>query len=387
MRHMWQRIGHLVEQPGGFKAFIPEPFPPSKELALSPQIEIKLGQAMHLIGKLDGISQLLPDKDFFLLMFVRKEAVSSSQIEGTQATLIDAIEAEVSPYFSKAKDVEDIIYYIRALNHGLESFKKIPLSIRMIREIHKQLMVGARSSQFSYPGEFRSSQNWIGGTKPANAVFVPPPPGDILHRSIADLERFIHDNSKIPPLIKAALLHAQFETIHPFTDGNGRTGRLLITLFLWQEQLLEQPLLYLSDFFKNNQKTYYDYLQSYRNSPPSIEPWLNFFLDGVIETAQSAIYVAGAINKQREIDFSKVQQLGKASAVTTAKVLRNLYRQPIVDVVKIQEWANITTRAGAQKVIDRLIELEILTQRDPKKAYRRSYEYRPYLKLFQQEKV
>lgn len=383
---MWQKIGHLVQQPGGFKAFIPEAFPPAQVISLTPQIEIKLGGAMRLIGKLDGISQLLPDKDFFLLMFVRKEATSSSQIEGTQATLIDAIEADMRPDFSKDGDVEDIIYYIRALNHGLEAFKTIPLSVRMIQEIHEKLMKGARSSQFSHPGEFRLSQNWVGGTMPSNALFVPPPPGDVLHKAIADLEKFIHDDSNIPPLIKTALLHVQFETIHPFTDGNGRTGRLLITLFLWQEKLLELPLLYLSEFFKKHQKRYYEHLQAYRNTPPSIEPWLNFFLDGVIETAHSAIQIAGDVNTLRETDFAKVHQLGKISAPTAAEVLRNLYRQPIIDVNSIQKWTKMTTRAGAQKVIDRLIKLNILVQRDPKKTYRRSYEYRSYLKLFQQER-
>jgi Fic family protein len=380
---MWQRIGHLIQQPGGFKAFVPTPFPPSQDLLLPPQIEIKLGEAMRLIGKLDGISQLLPDKDFFLLMFVRKEAASSSQIEGTQATLIDAIESDISLNFSHAKDVEDIIFYIHALNHGLECFKKIPLSVRMIREIHEKLMNGARSTQHATPGEFRTSQNWIGGTMPSNAIFVPPPPGDILSKAIADLERFIHDNSNIPPLIKAALLHVQFETIHPFTDGNGRTGRLLVTLFLWQENLLELPLLYLSEFFKKHQKLYYEHLQAYRNTPPAIESWLNFFLDGVIETAHSAIKIAGKINELREKDFAKVHLLGKVSATTAAEVLRHLYRQPIIDVAAVQKWTKMSTRHGAQKVIERLITLKILTQRDPLKTYRRSYEYQSYLKLFQ----
>lgn len=379
---MWQKIGDLVEQAGGFKAFIPGPFPPSQDICLTSLIETKLGEAMRLIGKLDGISQLLPDKDFFLLMFVRKEATSSSQIEGTQATLIDAIEAEVFSSPSQAKDVEDIIYYIRALNHGLERFKKIPISVRMLREIHEKLMTGARASQLSHPGEFRSSQNWIGGTMPSNAIFVPPPPGDILHKAIADLERFIHDKSTIPPLIKAALLHAQFETIHPFNDGNGRTGRLLITLFLWQEKLLELPLLYLSEFFKKHQSIYYDLLQAYRDTPPSIESWINFFLDGVIETAQSAIQLAGNINQLREVDFAKVHQLGKVTAPVAVEVLRQLYRQPIVNVNSIQRWTQTSTRAGAQKVIDRLIKLEILVQRDPKKTYGRSYVYQSYLKLF-----
>lgn len=381
---MWQTLGNLVNQPGGFKAFVPKKFPPEQKLILTPNLEIKLGEAMRLIGKLDGISRLLPDKDFFLLMFVRKEAASSSQIEGTQATFINAIEAEVSDMIMTTSDVEDIIHYIRALNYGLDRLKTLPLSVRLMKELHHELMRDGRCSQHPYPGEFRTTQNWIGGTMPSNALFAPPPPGEDLNRSLSELELFIHDhNSQIPPLLKAALIHTQFETIHPFIDGNGRTGRLLVTLYLWKENLLELPLLYLSDYFKKHQKQYYKSLQNYRSNPPDIYGWLSFFLDGIIETAQSAIHVIDSINHLREQDFAKLHQLGKVAAPTAVEVLRNLYRQPIIDYNTILKWTPISTRAGAQKVIDRLIHLSILTQRDPKKTYGRSYEYRNYLKLFQ----
>jgi Fic family protein len=380
---MWQRLGHLVQQPTGYKAFIPLSFPPEPLLLLPPHLEVKHGKAMHFIGKLDGISQLLPDKDFFLLMFVRKEATSSSQIEGTQATMADAIEAAVLPKSAQAPDVEDILHYIRALNYGLKRFETLPFSVRLINELHKQLMDGARSTQNPFPGEVRYTQNWIGGTSPMNASFVPPPPHEI-NRSLGDLEKFIHTkDSSIPPLIKAALLHAQFETIHPFVDGNGRTGRLLVTLLLWQEKLLGLPLLYLSDFFKTHQRVYYAMLQGYHSDPAQIEPWLDFFLEGIIVTAESAIQLAAKIVSMREKDMAKVHKFGKTAAATAVDVLRNLFGQPIVDVAGIQKWTNIKTRAGAQKVIDRLINADILIQRDPNKTYGRTYEYRSYLRLFE----
>lgn len=379
---MWKKLGDLVKQIDGYKAFIPLPFPPSLEYHLSPEMEIKLGEAMRQIGRLDGITQLIPDKDFFLLMFVRKEAASSSQIEGTRATLIDVIEADVSTKYVQARDVDDIIHYIKALNFGLKRFESIPFSVRLIREIHNELMTGALSTHHSYPGEFRKSQNWIGGTNPGNASYVPPPPGEEMNRAISDLEKFIHNRDvNMPPLIKAALLHAQFETIHPFTDGNGRTGRLLVTLFLWKEKLLELPLLYLSDYFKQHQKLYYDNLQRYHSNPSDMDSWISFFLDGIIETANSAIQVASEINRLREEDFAKVHRLGKVAASTAVTILRNLYRQPIVDVTVIEKWVK-TSRSGAYNHIKRMVNMGILTKRNLPYTNRISYEYTKYLRLF-----
>lgn len=379
---MWQKIGNLVQKKSGFKAFIPICFPPKEPLVLSSELQAKHGEAMRMLGKLDGISQLLPDVNFYLSMFVRKEAASSSQIEGTQATMINAIEAEVSPSL-KVKDVEDIICYIRALNYGINRINTIPLSIRLIKEIHRELMYKGRATQHPFPGEFRYTQNWIGGTSPSNARFVPPPHEEIA-RCIGDLEKFIHDKkSLISPLIKAALLHAQFETIHPFTDGNGRTGRLLITLFLWQEKLLTFPLLYLSSFFKKHQDLYYEQLQKYHSSESQVDSWLDFFFDGIISTSNSACEIASKINQIREQDMMKISKLGKTASATALEVLKNLFRQPIVDISKIQEWTKIKTRAGGQKIIDRFINLGILVQRDPKKTYGRTYEYRSYIQVFE----
>jgi Fic family protein len=376
------QIGHYQKQPTGYKAFIPLAFPQNSTITLSPLAELKHAQAMHLVGKLDGIAQLLPDKDFFLLMFFTKEAASSSQIEGTQATMVDAIEAKVTSRPSIPADVEDIFYYVRALNFGLKRFKTLPISVRFICELHNELMKGARATQHPFPGEFRRTQNWIQGTSPSNARFVPPPSHEI-PRTMGDLEKFINTKEDgYPPLLKAALIHAQFETIHPFVDGNGRTGRLLITLYLWQEKLLEVPILYFSEFFKKHQDLYYDLLQGYHANPANVEAWIDFFLEAVIETSRSAIEIACKINAIHRKDMIKLHQLGKPAAAIGIEVLRNLYKQPIVDVATIQKWTKFT-RAGAQKVIDRFIQLKILVIRDASITYGRTYEYRSYLQLFQ----
>jgi Fic family protein len=378
---MSYQMGHIQLQPTGYKAFIPSLFPPDETISFSSKIVLKNAEAMRLVGKLDGIAQLLPDKDFFLEMFVRKEATSSSQIEGTQATMIHAIEAEIAPHSALPADVEDIIQYIQALNYALKRFETLPISVRFIKELHDRLMKGARSTHHPFPGEIRRTQNWIGGTSPTNAQFVPPPPHEV-PRALGDVEKFINAKTNAyPPLIKAALIHAQFETINPFVDGNGRTGRILITLFLWQEKLLEIPILYLSDFFKKHQQLYYQFLNGYHSNPSDIESWVDFFLEGTINTASSAIELAQKINTLHQQDMNKIHKLGKTSAQNAVEVLRNLYKQPIIDTATMQKWTGFT-RAGAQKMIDRFIQLEILFLRDPQKTYGRTYEYRAYLSLF-----
>jgi Fic family protein len=237
-----------------FKAFIPEPFPPAKKLAFNNKIITKHTEAIRLLGKLDGITELLPDKDLFLTMFIRKDASNSSQIEGTNATIMDTIESEnAEPTNDLPDEVDDIFHYIDALNYALERIKSFPFTLRFIRELHEKLMVDARATHFAFPGEFRTKQNWISGTRPGNAKFVPPPVEE-MKIALSDLEKFIHAKDDYLPLIKAGLLHAQFETIHPFNDGNGRTGRMLITMFLWYKNLLEMPILYLSTYFKKHRK-------------------------------------------------------------------------------------------------------------------------------------
>ena len=229
-------LGSYQKQSTGYTAFVPFDFPPKDGFALTAKSIKKASEATRLLGKLDGITQLLPDSDFFLLMYLRKDAASSSQIEGTMATMVDAIEAEVQTNIDIPQDVDDILHYIWALNFGMKRVQEddFPISLRFIRELHEKLMSQARSSHFADPGNFRHSQNWIWGTRPDNARFVPPPVAD-MQRALDDLEQFFHttDDDSLD-IIKAGIIHAQFETIHPFLDGNGRTGRMLITFYLWR---------------------------------------------------------------------------------------------------------------------------------------------------------
>jgi Fic family protein len=374
-------LGRNIDQKGGFKAFIPHPFPPKDGFEWDSNLLKKVDRATRLLGKLDGITKLLPDADFFLLMYLRKDAASSSQIEGTQATMIDAIEAEARVNTNIPKDVDDILHYIKALNYGMRRMQddKFPVSLRFVRELHAKLMDQARATHFSNPGEFRTSQNWIGGTRPDNARFVPPPVEE-MKRALHDLEHFIHADDSMLPLIKAALIHAQFETIHPFLDGNGRTGRMLITFYLWKEGFLEKPVLFLSSFFKKHQEVYYERLLGYQKQG-IVDEWVEFFLEGVIEVADEAIDIVGKITALREEDMARVQKLGKRAAESAALILPRLYGQPIVNVAVVQKWTGFT-RAGAQTVINRFIEMRILSPKDKDKKYGQSYIYQRYTNLF-----
>ena len=377
------RIGRLIQQPEGFKAFIPNGFPPEQELELPLVIQRKHAEAMRLIGKLDGITALLPDINYFLEMFVRRDASSSSQIEGTRATLSDAIEAmNVEPGTNQPDDVDDILHYIDALNYGLKRAHEFPFTLRFIRELHEKLMTGARTTHNAFPGEFRRTQNWIGGTMPSNARFVPPPVKD-MNRALDDFEKFIHADDNYLPLVKAGMLHAQFETIHPFTDGNGRTGRMIVTMFLWHQKLLEAPVLYLSSYFKKHQDVYYERLNSYHSENGDIFEWLEFFLDGIIEIAQSSIDTCRKITELRERDMRKVQQLGKAAAPKTLDMLKLLYRTPVIGVADVVKETGYS-RQGAYNMIERLMGMEILYARNDTTEYGQKYEYRDYLNLFKE---
>lgn len=371
-------IGRFEELENGVKVFIPGKFLPDNGLQVSPKLSIKHSRAERLLGKLDGITQLLPDVDFFLKMYIRKDATSSNQIEGTQATMIDAIESEAETKDSLPKDVEDIRHYIRALNYGLNKLSELPMSLRFIRELHKELMSEARSTQFSDPGNFRKIQVWIGGTSLENASYIPPPPPQML-KALDDFEKFLHAEDDVLPLIKAGLIHAQFETIHPFLDGNGRTGRLLITFHLRLSQQLEKPVLFLSSYFNEHQKEYYSRLDGYHNG--RVEEWLDFFLDGIIEIADQAIITVQAITSLRQADMDLIQALSKTAAESGVIVLRELFAVPIVNVNTIK---NITgyTRQGSQQIIDRFVDLGILEQKDKNKKYGRSFIYRRYVDIF-----
>lgn len=371
------QIGKHIQQREGFSAFIPEQFPPPTGINLPIDILLKAAEADRLVGKLDGITHTLPDVDFFLSMFVTKDATSSAQIEGTRATIVDAIELDAG-IATKTTDADDILYYIKALHYGTERLRDFPLSLRLVREIHGQLMMGARATHFADPGEFRRTQNWIGGTSPSNALFVPPPVSD-MNNALSDFENFLRDEAQTLPLIHIALMHAQFETIHPFLDGNGRTGRLLITMLLCHRNLLERPVLFLSSFFKKNQKVYYERLNNYHEG--MVGKWLDFFLDGVIDTANESIRTSKEITELRDKDMAKIQALAKRESESGVLVLKKLYAQPIITTRIIMEWTKFT-RAGAQKLVDRFISLGILQSRDEKETYDRTYIYRSYVHIF-----
>ncbi len=369
----------LQKQPEGFTAFVPLPFPP-QDFQLDPKLLKKADKATRLIGKLDGVTGRLPDAEFFLLMYLRKDAASSSQIEGTRATMIDAIEAEASLNTDMPTDVDDILHYIQALKYGMKRVREddFPLTLRFIRELHKELMEAARATHFCDPGEFRRTQNWIGGTRPDNARFVPPPVHE-MKRALGDLEDFIHADDMIPSIIKAGIIHSHFETIHPFLDWNGRTGRMLITFYLWKEGFLEQPVLFLSSFFKRHQELYYEKLSQYHNG--EVVAWIDFFLDGVIEIAEEGIKTVSDITKLREEDQIKIQSLGKRAAESSMPVLIQLYAQPIVNVATIQRWTGFT-RKWASSVIERFMEIGVLEPKSEDKKYGQSYIYRKYVDIF-----
>ena len=373
------QIGRYITQKEGFKSFTLFDFPP-KDFIISPRLYKKHEEAIRLVGKLDGITRLLPDKDFFLLMFIKKDAAYSSQIEGTKATLQDAVVASITEEKSQLHpDVDDIIHYVKAVNYGIERIKTFPVSLRLIKEIHEKLMTNARATQHAYPGEFRHSQNWINGKSPFDASFVPPAPNDI-NKSLDDLEKFIHANDEYPSLIKAGLLHAQFETIHPFTDGNGRTGRMLIAIYIHYTKLLELPVLYLSSYFKKYQKLYYQKLQGYHDEDSDVDAWLEFFLEGVAEIADASIETCTKITALRDRDFTKMQKLGKKSAESTLEIVKKLFGQPIVGVSEIIKWTGFSPQ-GAYNVIERLKGLKILEPLG-NTNYGQKYIYADYYKIF-----
>jgi Fic family protein len=373
------KIGKLIQQPTGYKAFIPDKFPPEKPIILNPKTQQLHAKAVLMLGKLDGITQLLPDLDFFILMYIKKEAARSSEIEGTQATIVDVIKSEVEIEYRLTEDVDRILQYIKAMEYGLKRLETLPLSLRFIREIHKVLLVETADAPGKTPGEFRKSQNWIGGGSPNTARFLPPPPQEMV-RSLNDFEKFLYSENIYPPLIKTALAHAQFETIHPFLDGNGRTGRLLTTFYLCKLGILERPVLYLSEYFLNNRQAYYDALDEYHTEGGKISTWLDFFLDGVAIIAQDAIETSKKINIIRQRDIARIQSLGRRTK-TGMTVLDNLYKIPIVSVKKVEDWTELS-RPQANELVKKFVEIGILVQKDKEVEYGREFWYRDYLGLF-----
>jgi Fic family protein len=312
-----------------YEIFYPKPLPPDPPLDVAPLQDLA-DRANHALGRLDGITLLLPNPEQFLYSYIRKEAVLSAQIEGTQSSLSELLlfEHEGAPGVLPRPEVAEPLNYVRAMYHGLGRIDQgFPLSNRLLREVHERLMTGTRGGDKA-PGEFRTSPNWIGGTRPGNARFVPPPPGEV-SQCMSDLEMFLHDRpTRTPVLLKAALAHAQFETIHPFLDGNGRLGRLLITLLLCgEEKVLSKPLLYLSLYLKRNRDEYYERLQRTRTHG-EWEAWVEFFLNGVIEVAQSAAETTRRLLALVDRDRQRIQSLGRAAA--TAARLHDLAMKEIL---------------------------------------------------------
>ncbi len=376
------RAGVYVRQPHGYRAFIPKPLPPDPPIQVSGSLQTLLSQADYALGRLDGAILTLPNPDLFVFMYVRKEAVLSSQIEGTQSSLQNLLAAEAQLFDPDTPDdVNEVINYVRAMNYGLERLAALPVSVRLIKEIHAKLMRGVRGGQLT-PGELRTSQNWIGpaGCTLSEATFVPPPPQEV-PQALADLERFLHTQDAMPALIRVGLAHAQFETIHPFLDGNGRIGRLLITFLLTEKGLLARPVLYLSHYFKRHRAEYYDCLQAVRDMG-DWEGWLEFFLRGVVEVSEEATRTAAAILRMREEYRAKItEHLGRAAA-NGHRIMEKLFEHPIVTVATVRDWLGIT-QAGANNLVRRLVEIGLLKEITGY-ARNRRFRFEPYLKLFEE---
>ncbi len=360
------------------RAFIPAPLPPVPPIEWSEELRAKFDRALMALGRLDSASALVPDIGLFLYMYVRKEAVLSSMIEGTQSSLSDLLLFEMAEVPGvPLDDAQEVSSYVAALDHGLMRLRNgFPLSLRLLTEMHGVLLAKGRGSD-RLPGEFRSSQNWIGGTRPGNAVFVPPPADEVVP-CLGALELFLHDRpTATPALVKAALAHVQFETIHPFLDGNGRLGRLLITLVLCEEKILREPLLYLSLYFKSNRRRYYELLNAVRTDG-NWEKWLDFFADAVIDTAEQAVAAAGRMAQLVAADRAKVAVLGR-TAPTVAAVHRALLERPVATAKALAARSGLSM-ATVNKGLVQLTALGIVRETTEKRR-NRIYTYAEYIAI------
>jgi cell filamentation protein, protein adenylyltransferase len=373
------RAGTCIKQPTGYRAFIPTDLPPDPPIQMDAELLKLLSDADRALGRLDGVATVLPNPDLFVAMYVRQEAVLSSQIEGTQSTLQDILdyEADVSAS-TQPGDVEEVVNYVAAMNHGLRQLPKLPVSLRLLKEIHERLLHGVRGSELS-PGDFRRSQNWIGpqGCTLHNADFVPPPPHEMM-QVLGNLENFIHDHESLPVLIQCGLIHAQFETIHPFLDGNGRVGRLLITFMLCEREILQRPLLYLSYYLKARKAEYYDRLTAIRNDG-DWEGWLKFFLRGVYEVSLSATETARQILALRE-EHRKLISQEISSPGNALQLFDHMFQKPTFSVGNAKEVMDCAY-GTANTIVEKLEELGLLREITGQERNRR-YQYEPYVRLF-----
>ena len=372
-----------MRQPEGYAAFIPRSLPPDPPLAASDEIQAALSEANLGLGRLDGSVQTLPNPEMFVFMYVRKEAVLSSRIEGTQSSLRDVLAAEaqiLSP--TRPRDAAEVVNYVGAMNYGLERLRSLPVSVRLVREIHRRLLQEVRGSHLT-PGELRSSQNWIGpaGASIQEATFVPPPPR-MVPDALGDLERFLNAQDDMPVLVKVGLAHAQFETIHPFLDGNGRVGRLLITFLLTERGILRMPVLYISHYFARHRQRYYDHLQAVRDHG-DWEGWMLFFLRGVTEVSAEAAETARRVLLLREDHRRAITEgLGRAAG-SGLRVLEHLYERPMVTVGSVRSVTGTTFHA-ANLLVARLVGIGILSEITGR-ARNRVFAYRSYIDLFDEQ--
>ena len=372
---MDNRAGVFVMQPSGFKSFLPHDLPPEPPVEIDGEMLALLSEADRKLGRLDGVTQILPNPEMFVAMYVKKEAVLSSQIEGTQASLTDVL--EVNAKDDKREDVGEVVNYVAAMNYGLKRLKEFPLCLRLIREIHEVLLSNGRGSNRN-PGEFRKTQNWIGpaGCTLADARFVPPIIPD-MEKALGNLENFFYAEDNIPALIKIALIHSQFESIHPFLDGNGRMGRLLITFWLCQQDILSQPLLYLSYYFKKNRLEYYDRLMAVREKG-DWEGWIKFFLKGVAMTADEATTAAKEIIQLKSACENKI--VSRGWSVVYNILLDYLFEFPIVSINDAVEKLQVSYPTAA-KVIDNLCSLGVLQDITPDQKRNKKYAFMSYMEI------
>jgi Fic family protein len=368
-RTMSERAGKFVQQPGGYKAFVPSPLPPDPAIRYDEELQALLSKADRAIARLDGIVTVLPNPDLFIAMYVKKEALLSSQIEGTQASLEGVLEfeANMKPR-GDVRQVKEVVNYIKAMGYGMEHFANGRVNARLFQEIHRILIKGTRGGKKKI-GEFRRNQNWIGplGANVFDAHFVPPPPEQVLG-TMANLEEFFNKEDNMPALVKAALIHAQFETIHPFIDGNGRVGRLLITFFLVAHKVLTRPLLYLSYYLKKNRTEYYEFLQRVRTQG-DWESWIAFFLRGVDEVSEQAGATAGEMIRLKQSLIDRLYE-NRISSIYAVKLIDLLFAKPIIDVRAITDEFKISKESG-NELVKRFEQLGILRELTGKQRYKK----------------
>lgn len=373
------RAGFFMNSAVGYKSFVPAELPPNPPIQYDDELQGLLSLADRKLGRLDGVTQILPNPELFVAMYVKKEAVLSSQIEGTQASFVDVLSTEYNQADDQRHDdVKEVINYVDAMNWGLEQLASFPLSLRLIRNIHARLIHNTHGANKN-PGEFRTSQNWIGpaGCTLNTATFVPPTVPD-MNVALGDLELFIHQEDFIPALVKIAMIHAQFETIHPFLDGNGRMGRLLITFWLCQQNILTKPLLYLSFYFKKNRAEYYDRLMAVRKNG-DWENWIKFFLRGIAEVSDETTESARAILKIKE-DATNALYKKDGTNSNYQRLLNYLFEQPFIKRSDVEQYLDVSNPT-AGSILEVFCQMNILVDCTPDKARNKMYAFGKYLDI------